>query len=106
MKDLTVSRPFSEEDYNELLQQAVAVIETSRLRIAKQFNTIAMSSYWEIGKLLYKRKVDSKHGDSIVKRLSIDLKTKYPDMGLSPRNLWNMKRFYLQIGRASCRERV
>ena len=29
MKDLTVTRPFSEEDYNELLQQAVAVIETS-----------------------------------------------------------------------------
>ena len=78
MKDLTVTRPFSEEDYNELLQQAVAVIETSRLRIAKQLNTIAMSSYWEIGKLLDERKVDSKHGDSIVKRLSIDLKTKYP----------------------------
>ena len=96
MKDLTVTRPFSEEDYNELLQQAVAVIETSRLRIAKQLNTIAMSSYWEIGKLLDERKVDSKHGDSIVKRLSIDLKTKYPDMGLSPRNLWNMKRFYLR----------
>ena len=29
MKDLTVTRPFNEEDYNELLQQAVAVIETS-----------------------------------------------------------------------------
>lgn len=96
MKDLTVTRPFSEEEYNELLQQAVAVIETSRLRIAKQLNTIAMSSYWEIGKLLDERKVESKHGDSIVKRLSIDLKSKYPDMGLSPRNLWNMKRFYLR----------
>ena len=96
MKDLTVTKPFSEEDYNELLQQAVAVIETSRLRIAKQLNTIAMSSYWEIGKLLDERKVDSKHGDSIVRRLSLDLKSKYPDMGLSPRNLWNMKRFYLR----------
>ena len=29
MKDLTVTRPFSEDDYNELLQQTVAVIETS-----------------------------------------------------------------------------
>ena len=52
MKDLTITRPFSEDDYNELLQQAVAVIETSRMRIAKEINTIAMSSYWEIGKLL------------------------------------------------------
>ena len=27
LKDLTVTRPFSEEDYNELLQQAVAVLK-------------------------------------------------------------------------------
>jgi len=31
MKDLTVSRPFNEDEYKELLRQAVAVIETSRL---------------------------------------------------------------------------
>ena len=29
MKDLTVTRPFGEEDYNELLQQAVAVLPWS-----------------------------------------------------------------------------
>ena len=55
-----------------------------------------MSSYWAIGKLLNEKKLDSKHGDGIVKRLSVDLKSKYPDMGLSPRNLWNMNRFYLR----------
>ena len=96
MKDLTVSRPFNEDEYDELLRQAVAVIETSRLQIAKQLNTVAMSSYWEIGKLLEEKKIDSKHGDGIVKRLSVDLKSKYPDMGLSPRNLWDMKKFYLR----------
>ena len=42
------------------------------------------------------RKLDSKHGDQIVKRLSVDLKKRYPNMGLSPRNLWDMKRFYLR----------
>ena len=96
MENLTISMPFKEEDYNELLQQTVAVIEVSRLRIAKQLNTVAMSSYWEIGKLLEEKKLDSKHGDGIVQRLSVDLKSKYPNMGLSPRNLWNMKRFYLR----------
>ena len=30
----------------------------------------------------------------MVKRLSVDLKVQFPDMGLSPRNLWDMKRFY------------
>ncbi|MBQ8204416.1 MAG: DUF1016 family protein [Alistipes sp.] len=96
MKDITVSRALNEEEYNELLRQAVAVIETSRLQIAKQLNTVAMSSYWEIGKLLEECKLDSKHGDGVVERLSIDLKSKYPDMGLSPRNLWDMKKFYLR----------
>ena len=38
MKDFTVTKQFSEEDYNELLQQTVAVIETSRLRIAKHYD--------------------------------------------------------------------
>lgn len=96
MKGLTTPKSFNEEEYNELLQQAVAVIETSRLQIAKQLNTVAMSSYWEIGKLLEDCKLDSKHGDSVVERLSVDLKSKYPDMGLSPRNLWDMKKFYLR----------
>ena len=49
MKDLTVSRPFSEEEYNALLQQAVAVIESSRLQIAKQLNShIFLLGSWKI----------------------------------------------------------
>jgi predicted nuclease of restriction endonuclease-like (RecB) superfamily len=34
------------------------------------------------------------YGASVVSRLSVDLKAEFPDMGLSPRNLWDMKRFY------------
>jgi hypothetical protein len=30
----------------------------------------------------------------VVNRLSADLKAEFSDMWLSPRNLWNMKRFY------------
>ena len=96
MKDGTVTGILCEDDYLKLLQQAVAVIEVSRLQLAKQLSTIATSSYWEIGKLLEEKKVDSQHGDSTVRRLSVDLKSRYPEMGLSPRNLWNMKRFYLR----------
>lgn len=95
MSDIDVPMIFAEDDYNELLRRAVAVIETSRIQIAKRLNSVVMSSYWEIGKLLEERKINGKHGDGVVKRLSVDLKSKYPDMGLSPRNLWDMKRFYL-----------
>ena len=53
--------------------------------------------HWEIGRLLNERKLDSKHGDGVVKRLSADLKAAYPKMGMSVSNLWNMKRFYLRF---------
>ena len=96
LKDLRLTENFSEKDYNELLQQAVAVISSSRLQIAKQLNTAAIATYWNIGRLLVERKIESKYGDGIIKRLSVDLKSKYPNMGLSPRNLWDMKKFYLR----------
>ena len=93
---LSSSVNYDEKDYQELLHDTIAVIESSRIHIAKQINMHVISSHWEIGKLLEERKLDSKHGDQIVKRLSGDLKGRYPNMGLSPRNLWDMKRFYLR----------
>lgn len=83
-----------ENEYNELLRHAVAVIDTARTNIARQVSATASNTYWEIGKLLHERKLDSKHGSAVIKRLSVDLKERYPDMGTSPRQLWNMKAFY------------
>ena len=86
--------PIQENDYKEILLQAVAVIETARSNIARHIASTASNTYWEIGKLLYDRKLESKHGSGVVKRLSVDLKERYPQMGMSPRNLWYMKAFY------------
>ena len=83
-------------DYNELLLRAVAVIKQARALLAKQVAEISSNAYWEIGKLLYERKLDSKYGSSVVKRLSVDLKEQFPDMGTSPRQLWNMRKFYVR----------
>lgn len=85
----------NENDYKKLFLQTVEIIERSRVQVAKQINSTRTSTYWEIGKLLADLKIDSKHGDGIVERLSVDLKKIYPNMGVSPRNLWDMKRFYL-----------
>ena len=83
-----------ESEYSEILQQAVAVIEKSRNMLAMQVCYVASNSYFGIGKILYERKVESKYGDAVVEQLSLDLKQRFPKMGLSPRNLWDMKRFY------------
>lgn len=81
-------------DYTEILRDAVAAIEKTRTDIARHVNASATSAYWEIGRLLHERKVESGYGDGIVKQLSSDLKERYPQMGVSMRQLWNMKKFY------------
>ncbi len=82
------------EDYNEILHQAVNQIKIARSSVAKQINSIANSVYWNLGKLLFERQLEEGYGSGVVKQLSIDLKNEFPDMGLSSRNLWNMKRYY------------
>jgi len=84
----------NESEYKEILRQAVAVINQARVNVARQLNAGENATYWEIGKMLQERKLESKHGNSVVRRLSVDLKELFPDMGVAPRNLWNMKKFY------------
>ena len=81
-------------DYTEILRQAVAEINAAKIQVAKQINATAISVYWNLGKLLSLQKIEKGYGAGVVNRLSVDLKTEFPDMGLAPRNLWNMKRFY------------
>ena len=81
-------------DYAEILRHAVAVIEHARTEIARHVNGYVSTAYWEIGQMLHERKIESGYGDSFVRRLSADLKERYPKMGVSPRQLWNMKKFY------------
>lgn len=95
----------SESDYNELLLQAVAVFDQARTSIAIQANKTISNAYWHLGGLLFERKLESKHGSRIVRRLSVDLQQRYPNIGLSPRNLWDMRRFYLKYRSASVKVR-
>lgn len=90
MKEIVIK----ETEYSEILLRAVAVIESARANVARAVTCAATNAYWEIGKLLYERKLESSYGNAVVKRLSVDLKERYPDLGTSPRNLWYMKQFY------------
>lgn len=87
----------NESEYNEILRQAVAVIETARGSAARAIVSTSNEMHWQIGQLLYERKLDSAHGDSVVKRLSGDLKAMYPKMGMSVSNLWAMKKYYVRF---------
>lgn len=88
------------EEYSNILKQAVAQIRSARVAIAKQVNAATQSVYWHLGKLLSEKQLAKGYGSGVVKQLSIDLKNEFPDMGLSPRNLWNMKMFYERYAHA------
>lgn len=91
MSDIT---NINASDYNEILHQAIDQIKSARTLIAMQVNSTANSVYWNLGKLLFEKQLEEGYGSGVVKQLSVDLKNEFPDMGLSPRNLWDMKRFY------------
>jgi predicted nuclease of restriction endonuclease-like (RecB) superfamily len=79
-------------DYNQLFSKVIGSIEKSKLQAFTQVNLILLKIYWDIGGVISE---NSKYGKSIVKKLSEDLKFKYPKVkGYSVTNLWNMKRFY------------
>jgi predicted nuclease of restriction endonuclease-like (RecB) superfamily len=82
------------EEYESILKQAVEQIRTTRIIVAKQLNSAAQSIYWNLGKLIFEKQLAEGYGSAVVNQLSVDLKKEFPDMGLSPRNLWNMKLFY------------
>ncbi len=83
-----------ESEYDEILRQAVAVIDKTKAMVATTICSAIGTAHWEIGQLLHDKKVESTHGSGVVNRLSYDLKKRYPQMGVSPRNLWDMKKFY------------
>lgn len=89
-----VANGIDDNEYSLILQQAVAEIRTARTTVARQVNYTVNSAYWNIGKLLFHKHLERGYGSGVVKKLSVDLKAEFPDMGLSSRNLWNMKRLY------------
>ncbi len=80
--------------YPEILSSCITEIQTARISIARKINQTTISVYWNIGKLLSEKTQTESYGSGVIKKLSVDLKSEFPDMGLSPRNLWDMKKFY------------
>ena len=101
-KKSKVSIPvLNEEEYSEILRLAVVEIHSARASVAVQVNSITNSAYWNLGKLLFEKQLEEGYGSGVVKQLSVDLKNEFPDMGLSPRNLWDMKRFFERYSQSS-----
>lgn len=79
--------------YNHFLATIKERIRETQYKALKTVNKELIGLYWEIGKLITRRQ---DWGKSIVENLSRDLQIEFPGIqGFSPRNLWNMKKFFL-----------
>lgn len=82
--------------YAPLLADLKARIRSAQIRAALASNREMIQLYWDTGKGIVERQKNEGWGRAIVERLSQDLQLEFPSMGgLSPQNLWYMRRFYL-----------
>jgi predicted nuclease of restriction endonuclease-like (RecB) superfamily len=84
------------DDYAPVLETIVDKIREAQARAKKAVNFELVSVYREIGRIIHEKQSRSEWGTSVVEKLAKDLKNLFPQTkGLSSRNLWRMKDFYL-----------
>jgi predicted nuclease of restriction endonuclease-like (RecB) superfamily len=83
-------------DYAAFLAGLKDRILQARTSAARAVNRDLILLYWDIGCGIVEKQQTAGWGQSVVERLSADLRTAFPDMrGFSVVNLWRMKQFYL-----------
>ena len=85
-------------EYQKFLVQATEQISQARVRAANAVNREAIALYWWLGQHIARHQSENSWGNAFIEKLSLDLRKYFPDskFGFSPRNLWDMKRFYLE----------
>jgi predicted nuclease of restriction endonuclease-like (RecB) superfamily len=82
--------------YGELLMEIKQLIRTAQYTALKSVNKELIALYWEIGGLIVRRQEEETGRKSVVEKLAKDLQAEFPGIGgFSPRNIWNMRNFYL-----------
>lgn len=80
--------------YSRMLSEIKQQVQQARLRTVLAANASMVTAYWEVGRVILLRQQAEGWGAKVIDRLSIDLRTAFPDMqGLSPRNLKYMRAF-------------
>ena len=85
----------SQKEYKDWIIQLKKDIRLTQLKASIAVNEEMLILYWNIGKDICQKQLDSKYGSHFFEILSKDLRTDFPDaQGFSERNLRYMKQFY------------
>ena len=86
----------NQQDYRLWLTELKANIRKSQIKAAIAVNSELIRLYWNLGEQIVEKQQASLWGSGFIEQLSKDLQAEFPDIkGLSARNLWKCKRFYL-----------
>ncbi len=84
------------KEYKQWLSELKRQIRRSQIKAAIKVNTELLRLYWNLGREISERQLDSTWGSGFFNTLSRDLKAEFPEMqGFSSRNLRYCKDFYL-----------
>ena len=82
--------------YTSLLSELKSTVRTARVHAIQQVNRSLILMYWELGRQIVASQEEHGWGKSVVEQISTDLRASFPHTkGLSSRNLWDMRKFYL-----------
>src|ERR1700761_8267755 len=92
----TMSEDLQLADYGAFLATLKERIVHARMAAARSVNREMILMYWDLGRGIVEKQRTAGWGESVIERVWVDLQKAFPGAsGLSPRNLWDMKRFYL-----------
>ncbi len=92
-KDL---QPQRSDDYKQVLQTLRERVAQAQLAAMKAVNRELIGLYLDIGRTIVEKQEQYGWGEGIIDRLAGDLQTEFSGVrGFSPRNLRNMRRYYL-----------
>ncbi len=86
-------------DYSAFLTDVKSRIQTARLAAGRAVNRELVLLYWDIGRGIVEKQSVQGWGESVVEKLSADLRAEFPDMrGFATRSVWNMRRLFQAYG--------
>ena len=82
--------------YQQLVKDITVRVRSGQLAAFRAVNKELIEMYWDLGKMILERQQQNAWGKSVVEMLAKDLQKEFQGMnGLSDRNLWRMRTFYL-----------
>ena len=95
---MAIKTTLSDPHYDQIQQDVIALVESSRKTAARQINALMTATYWEIGRRIVEteqRGADrATYGEALIQRLAADLTARL-GRGFSATNLKQMRSFHL-----------